>query len=83
MRTGSYVGHQLAQIFHTGVRAGGAMKEDADSKGDRSGGWIGGILVFLVTAIFRAALAVVLIPVHIIAVLCQPKPAQSQPAKIQ
>jgi len=71
MGTGSYIGFQITQIFHSGIRAGGSMKEDSDNKGDRSGGWINGILVFLFVGIFRAMLAVVLIPLHTIVALCQ------------
>jgi hypothetical protein len=71
MGTGSYIGFQISQIFHSGIRAGGSMKEDSDSKGDRSGGWIGGILVFLFVGICRALLAVVLIPLHTLVALCQ------------
>jgi tetratricopeptide (TPR) repeat protein len=71
MGTGSYIGFQIAQIFHSGIRAGGSMKEDSDSKGDRSGGWINGILVFLFVGICRALMAVVLIPLHTIVALCQ------------
>jgi hypothetical protein len=71
--SGTYIGYQFGQIFHTGVRAGGAMKDDADRKGDRSGGWIYGIFAFFAVAVFRAALAVVLIPIHLIISLSQKK----------
>ncbi len=78
MGTGAYIGHQLAQIFHTGIRAGGSMKDDADRKGDRSGGWIYGIFTFLFVGVFRAALAVVLIPLHILVALFQPDQTKSE-----
>jgi hypothetical protein len=71
MKTGSYIGHQIAQIFHTGVRAGGALKEEADKKPERSGNWIYAIFGFLVVAVFRAAAAVVLIPLHTVVALFQ------------
>ncbi len=73
MRTGPYIGHQVVQIFHIGIRAGGSAKDDADRKGDRGGGWILGILGFLFGTMFRATLAVVVIPIHIIVVLTQSK----------
>jgi hypothetical protein len=70
---GSYIGFQFEQIFHTGIRPGGAIKEDADRKDDRAGGWIQGILVFLCVAVFRAVLAVALIPIQAIVSLNQAK----------
>jgi len=72
MDTGSYIGFQITQILHSGMRAGAGMKEDSDRKGDRSGGWIGGILVFVFVGICRALLAVVLIPLHNLVALFQP-----------
>jgi hypothetical protein len=71
---GTYMLYQLGQVFHAGSRAGGSMKEDADRKGDRSGGIINGIFGFLFVAIFRAALAVVLIPIQAAVSLMQSKP---------
>jgi hypothetical protein len=47
------------------------MKEDSDRKGDRSGGWVYGIFGFIFVGVFRAALAVVLIPLHTVAALCE------------
>jgi hypothetical protein len=73
MGTGSYIGHQLMQIMHSGYRAGGSMKNDADRKGDTSGGWVYGIFAFVAVAFYRALLAVVLIPVHMIVALSHPK----------
>jgi hypothetical protein len=35
MGTGSYIGFQISQILHSGMRAGVGMKEDSDRKGDR------------------------------------------------
>ena len=72
MGTGSYIGFQISQIFHTGIRAGGSIKDDSDRKGER-GGWIHGIFAFIFVGVFRAALAVVLIPLHAIFALCQAK----------
>jgi hypothetical protein len=72
MKTGSYIGHQIAQIFHSGARAGSRMKEDADKKGEKGQGWFNAIFGFLFIAIFRAVLAVVLIPLHAIAALLTP-----------
>ncbi|MGA2269466.1 MAG: hypothetical protein ABSH44_13435 [Bryobacteraceae bacterium] len=77
MKTGSYIGHQIAQVFHTGIRAGGAMKDEADKKPDRSGSWMQGVLGFLFAAVFRAFAAVVLIPLHTIVALCQSEQAKS------
>jgi hypothetical protein len=71
---GSYILYQLGQIFHTGIRAGGSMKDDADRKGDRSGGIVNAIFAFLFVAVFRAALAVVLIPLQAVVSLAQSKP---------
>jgi uncharacterized protein YecT (DUF1311 family) len=71
MKTGSYIGHQIAQVFHTGIRAGGAMKDEADKKPDKRGNWIYAVIGFLFVAMFRAATAVVLIPLHCIAALLQ------------
>ena len=72
MSPGSYIPFQLASIFHTGARAGGAMKSEADRKRD-SGGWMQAILVFMVVAISRAMLAVLLIPIQAIVSLSQSK----------
>ena len=72
MGPGSYIGFQLASVFHTGIRAGGSMKEDSDRKGER-GGWIGGIVGFMMAAVFRLALAVVLIPIQAVVSLNQGK----------
>lgn len=72
MGTGSYIGFQLSQIFHSGIRAGGAVKDEADKKEPAKGNWIYGLLVFLFVAIFRACLAVVLIPLHTLVALFQP-----------
>ncbi len=71
MGTGSYIGFQISQVFHSGIRAGGAMKDDADRKGDRHGGIVNAIVGFLFVGVFRAALAVVLIPLHTIFALFQ------------
>ena len=71
MGIGSYIGFQITQVFHIGIRVGGSMKEDSDNKGDRSGGWINGLLVFLFVGICRALMAVALIPLHTIVALCQ------------
>ena len=76
MGTGSYIGFQIVKILHCGIRAGGSMKEDSDKEGE-SGGWINAIFGFLFVGMFRAALAVVLIPLHTIVALCQPKQAMS------
>jgi hypothetical protein len=50
------------------------MKDDADRKGDRSGGIVNAIFGFLFVAVFRAALAVVLIPLQAVVSLAQSKP---------
>ncbi len=71
MDTGSYIGFQIMQIVHSGIRAGGSLKEDAERKGEGGKSWIDGIFGFVFVAVFRAALAVVLIPLHTIVVLCQ------------
>ena len=71
MKTGSYIGHQIAQIFHTGTRAAAAMDTEAKKKGESN--WAVNILGFLFIAIARAMAAVVLVPVHAILALCQPK----------
>jgi hypothetical protein len=73
---GAYMLFQLGQVFHTGIRAGGSMKDDADRKGDRSGGIINGIFGFLFVAVFRASLAVVLIPIQVVVSLTQSKPSE-------
>jgi hypothetical protein len=74
MGPGGYIVFQIGQVFHSGIRAGGSMKDDADRKGDRSGGIVYGIFAFLFVAVFRAALAVVLIPIQAIVSLTQTKP---------
>jgi len=71
MKTGSYIAHQIAQIFHTGTRAAAGVDSEAKKKGETN--WIANILVFLFVAIARAMAAVVLIPLHIILVLSQSK----------
>ena len=73
MAPGSYIGFQLSSVFHTGIRAGGGMKDDSDRKGER-GGWVAGVLGFTMAAVFRLALAVVLIPIQAIVSLSQSKP---------
>lgn len=73
MKTGHYTRHQIAQIFHTGIRAGAAMKDEVDKKPDRTGNWIYAVFGFLFVAVFRAAAAVVLVPLHCIAALFQPR----------
>lgn len=77
---GSYIGFQAGQIFRSGLQAGGAMKDETDRKNDRAGGWINGIFMFLFVAVFRAALAVVLIPIQAAVSLAQSKQA-NEPAK--
>jgi hypothetical protein len=47
------------------------MKDQADKKGDRSQGWVNMIFGFLFVGLFRACLAVVLIPVHALVALFQ------------
>jgi hypothetical protein len=71
MGTASYVGFQIVRVLHSGIRAGGSMKDDSDKKGAR-GGWVNAIFGFLFAGVFRAALAVVLIPLHTVVALCQP-----------
>jgi hypothetical protein len=73
MGPGGYIGFQFASVFHSGIQAGGSMKEDSDRKG-QSGGWISGIFGFLFVAILRAALAFVLIPIQAVVSLSQSKP---------
>ena len=76
IRPGTYIGYQFAQIVHTGLRAGGSLKAEADRKGDRQGGWMNGIVAFLMAAVFRLALAAVLIPIQIVVTLTQREPAK-------
>jgi hypothetical protein len=45
MGTFSYAAFQLAQVLHTGIRAGGSMKDESDRKGER-GGWIHALFGF-------------------------------------
>jgi hypothetical protein len=70
---GSYIAHQIAAIYHSGVRAGASMKDDADRKGDKSGGCIYAVFGFVFVAVLRAALAVLLIPIQAIVSLTQAK----------
>jgi hypothetical protein len=72
MPTGSYIAYQISRIVHSGIRAGGSIKDDSDRKGNRQGGWIDGILVFLLVAIGRALAAAALIPLHAAVALCEP-----------
>lgn len=76
MGPGSYIGYQLSSVVHTGMRAGGSMKEDSDRKGER-GGWVSGVVGFMMAAVFRLALAVVLIPIQLIVSLSQSKPERA------
>ena len=73
MSTPGYIGHQLAQIVHTGARAGSSIKEDSDRKGDKAGGWMQGILTFLMVGAFRALAALVLIPLHSLVAALEPE----------
>ena len=72
MGTGSYIGFQLMQILHSGMRAGSQMKEDAKRPDDKGSSWINAVFGFLFVGIFRAALAVMLIPLHTIVAVFQP-----------
>ena len=72
MGTGSYIAFQFTRVIHSSIYAGGSMKDDADRKGDRAGGWMGGILAFVIVGEFRALLAIVLIPLHLVVSLCHP-----------
>lgn len=72
---GAYMVFQLGQVFHSGVQAGGGMKDDADRNGDRTGGIVNAIFGFLFVAVFRAALAVLLIPIQAVVSLSHSKPA--------
>jgi hypothetical protein len=74
MKTGSYIGHQIAQIFHTGAKATAAMDDERQKKSDRV---MYGIFGFLVVAIYRALAALILIPLHTIIALTQPRQTQS------
>ncbi len=69
--TGSYIAFQFAQTIHSGIRAGGSVKEDADKKGEKHS-WVTGLFVFLFVGVFRAAAAVVLVPLHLHISLCDP-----------
>ncbi len=71
MGTGSYIEFQFAQIIHSGIRAGGSVKEDADNKGERHT-WVTGLFVFLFVGVFRAVAAVVLVPLHLLVSICHP-----------
>ena len=75
MSPGRYIVFQLASVFHTGIRAGGSMKDDRDRnrKGD---GWLMGILGFYFAAMFRLILAFVLIPIQAVVSLTQSKSKQ-------
>jgi hypothetical protein len=75
---GSYIAFQLASIFHSGARAGGAMKSESDRKGEGGVGWLHAILGFLFVGICRAMLACVLIPIQAIVSLSQGNKASSQ-----
>jgi hypothetical protein len=79
MGTGSYVGFQFAQTIHSGVRAGGSVKEDADNKGEKHT-WVTGLFAFLSVGVLRAAAAVVLIPLHCVAALFHPDQTKSDVA---
>lgn len=81
MGTGSYIGFQLLQILHSGMRAGSQMKEDAKRPDDKGSSWIDAIFGFLFVGIFRAALAVVLIPLHTIVAVFQPGQSGADIAK--
>jgi hypothetical protein len=80
MGTGSYIGFQFLQTLHTGYRAGGGIKAQGDKKGEQHT-WVSALFGFVIVAIFRAAAAVVLIPIHIIVSLCQP--AQPREERLQ
>lgn len=71
MKTGSYISHQIAQVFHTGMRAGSAWKDEADKK-EAGNNWGYVVLGFVFVGFYRALAAVVLIPLHCVAVLSQP-----------
>ena len=75
MGVGGYIGFQLASVFHSGIRAGGSMKEDSDRKG-QGGGWTAGIVGFFMVAVLRAALAAILIPIQAVLSLSQTKPSR-------
>jgi uncharacterized protein YecT (DUF1311 family) len=72
-----YMGKQLAGVYHSGLRAGGSVKEQADRKGDRFGGWMQGFLAFYIVAALRLMLALLLIPIQAAVSLAQSKPKPS------
>jgi len=76
MKTGSYISHQIAQVYHTGIRTAGAIDSQAKKKGE-SGNWMQNILGFLFVAICRALAAIFLIPLHAIVALSESKQTQS------
>lgn len=55
------------------------MNDESDRKGER-GGWISAVVGFLMAAVFRLALAVVLIPIQAIVSLSQAKPQKASAA---
>lgn len=69
-----YIVFQFVQVIHTGIKAGGSMKDSADSKG----GWMDGLFGFVFGAAFRAVSAVVLIPLHMLVGLAQKRQPQSE-----
>jgi len=75
---GTYIGFQLQQILHTGMRASVAAKDNASRKGDRTGALANGIFAFFFATVFRAVAAVALIPLHCIVALFQPNQSQSE-----
>jgi hypothetical protein len=70
---GAYIGYQVADVYHSGLRAGGAMKHNADRKGDRAS-IVDGLIGFLFGVVFRGALAAALIPVQAVVSLSQANP---------
>jgi len=77
MASGAYIAFQLASVVHTGVRAGGSNERRIGSQG-RARGWISAVVGFLMAAVFRLALAVVLIPIQAIVSLSQAKPSEGE-----
>jgi hypothetical protein len=75
VKPGTYASAQLKRAFRAGASAAGGMADQAETKG---GATAAGVFGFIVGALFRSAVALVLIPIQALVSLNQKRPERKQ-----